>query len=81
MPEGRHRAGAAAAAAAAAEIASERAEVTTMATDDVPQAMTSKNHLHCAFMVLVAYAHGMPRGSDYTWDQETAYGFPRGRGQ
>ena len=70
MLEGRHHAGvaetavAAETAAAAAETASgtAAAEVTTMATDDDPLALTSKNRLLSASIVLVERARGMPRG-------------------
>ena len=97
MPEGHHHAGAAEIASekAAAEVvvvvvaaeAAAEAAAMTMATEDVPRGLTSKNHFYasletpcCAFRVVIECARGMPRGSDYWRDQEKGYDFPRRHG-
>lgn len=88
MPEGHHHAGAAEIASEkAAEVVVAVAVATTMATEDVPRGLTSKNHFYasletpcCAFRVVIECARGMPRGSDYWRDQERGYDFPRRHG-
>ena len=71
MLEGRHHAGAAETAVAAETVAETAAETasgtaaaegTTTATDDDPLALTSKNRLLSASIVLVECVRGMWRG-------------------